>query len=62
MRYVVVNNGSSVASGWTTSSNTCQPIVVAPPVQQCPNGYQPNNTINEMDGSIIYGCIPIQTN
>lgn len=58
-RLVSVYNGSLGYGAWTTTSNTCKATTNP---QQCPNGYQPNNTINEIDGTIIYGCIPIQTN
>jgi hypothetical protein len=62
VRYVVVNNGSSSVSGWTTSSNTCQAVVVPPVTPSCPPSYQGYYVINEITGELIWTCTPIQTN
>lgn len=59
-RYVNVINGSYSYGAWTTTSNSCQPIVLTP--QPCPNGYQGYYVLNEISGEPMWRCTPIQTN
>lgn len=59
-RYVNNLNGSYSYGSWTTTSNSCQAIILTP--QACPNGYQGYYVLNEISGEPMWRCTPIQTN